>query len=453
LHALSAVKCAQQQIREEVNMLTRYNRRQALVLMGASGAAALTRSADAADFNWKRYSGTRLRFMVSTHPWTEWANKELAGLEAATGIKVDWEILYEDQFRQKLPLTLRSDPGAIDGFFTLPSWDAAAFSRAKWYQPLDNYITSELTAPDWDFADFFPNILKIHSVGGEQIGVPITIELQTLFYNKSMLQAKQIAVPRTLDDMLVAAKALDDRKNGVAGYVTRGDGVQAVYTIAPYLFAFGGRWLDDQGKPELASQAFIKALSFYGEILRAAGPPNIVGMQWKSTYPLFQQARAAMFTDATNFLAYFKDPGQSKIVDQLGVASLPAGPAGGRSTVISWGPAIAASSKNKEAAWYVIQYLTSKSMSAQATKVTHLPPPRQSVYNSEVFTTSVPADMIAAVKEEIPNAVPNGANPLVVPVPEVRAAIGAAIVAVLQGGNAEKAANDAQKQVVEILKG
>src|SRR5262249_34591398 len=153
---------------------------------------------------------------------------------------------------------------------------------------------------------------------------------------------------------------LDDRKNGVAGYVTRGDGVQAVYTIAPFLFAFGGRWLDDKGAPELGSAAFVSTLKFYAEILRAAGPPNIVGMQWKSSFPLFQQARAAMFTDATNFLAYFKDPAQSKIVDSVGVAALPGGPAGSHSTVISWGPAIAASSQKKEAAWYVIQYLTSK---------------------------------------------------------------------------------------------
>jgi multiple sugar transport system substrate-binding protein len=428
-----------------------YSRRDALAVIAS--ATTFAPAVRAADFDWKRYNGIQVRFMVSTHPWTEWAQKQLASLEAATGIKVGWEILYEDQFRQKLPLTLRSDPGAVDGFFTLPSWDAAAFSRAKWYQPLDPFIKSDLTAPDWDYADFFPNILKIHSAGGEQVGIPITIELQTLFFNKSMVAAKQVRIPKTLDEMLAAAKALDDRKNGIAGYVTRGDGVQAVYTIAPFLFAFGGRWLDEKGEPELASPAFISALKFYGEILRAAGPPNIVGMQWKSSYPLFQQGRAAMFTDATNFLAYFKDPNQSKIVDQIGVAPLPAGPSGSHSTVISWGPAIAASSRKKEAAWYVIQYLTSKAMSAAATEATHLPPSRQSVYNGNVFVKSVPQDMIEAIKQGIPTAVPNGANPLVVQVPEVRAAIGTAIVTVLQGGNAEAAANDAQKRVLQILKG
>ncbi len=88
-----------------------------------------------------------------------------------------------------------------------------------------------------------------------------------------------------------------------------------------------------------------------------------------------------------------------------------------------------------------------------STQATHLPPSRQSVYNSDVYTNSVPPDMIAATKVEIPNAVPNGANPLVVPVPEMRAAIGEAITAVLQGKDAKAAADAMQKQAMQILNG
>ena len=421
--------------------------------LGLAGAAAVMRHARGAAFDWKQHSGASLHFMVSVHPWTDWAQKQLPALEADTGIKVNWEILYEDQLRQKLPLTLRSDPGAVDGFFTLPSWDATAFNRAKWYTPLDNLIHSDATAPDWDFADFFPNIAKIHVIDGEQIGVPITIELQALFYNKAMLAAKQLSPPTTLDALMDSAAKLKDAAQDVSGVVTRGDGVQAVYTFSPFLFAFGGRWQDDKGNPELGSAAMVKALKYYGDLLRAAGPPNILGMQWKTTYPLFQQARAAMFIDATNFLTYFKDPSQSRVVDQVAVAPLPAGPGGAHSTVISWGPAIAASSKQQAATWTAIQWLTSKKMMIASTQTTHLPPSRQSIYNSDVYTQSVPPDMIQATKLEIPNAVPNGANPLVVPVPEVRAAIGEAIVAALQGGDAEKAANAMQKQVIQILNG
>jgi ABC-type glycerol-3-phosphate transport system substrate-binding protein len=101
----------------------------------------------------------------------------------------------------------------------------------------------------------------------------------------------------------------------------------------------------------------------------------------------------------------------------------------------------------------LIQYLTTKQMAASALEATHMPPSRQSVYNSEIYTKSVPADLVAATKAEIATAVPNGTNPVVVPVPEVRAAIGTAVVAVLQGRDAREAAETAQKEVVKILKG
>ena len=139
-------------------MTTRLSRR---TLLTAAALAPMAAPASAAGFDWKRFNGSQVRFMVSVHPWTEWAQKQLPALEAETGIKVNLEILYEDQLRQKLPLTLRSDPGAVDGFFTLPSWDGAAFSRARWYAPIEPLISSEFTSPDWDFADFFPNILNI----------------------------------------------------------------------------------------------------------------------------------------------------------------------------------------------------------------------------------------------------------------------------------------------------
>jgi multiple sugar transport system substrate-binding protein len=431
-------------------MSTRLTRR---AMLAAVAAAPIAGAASAAGFDWKRFNGSQLRFMVSVHPWTEWAQKQLPALEAETGIKVNLEILYEDQLRQKLPLTLRSDPGAVDAFFTLPSWDGAAFSRARWYAPLEPLIGSELTDPDWDFADFYPNILNIHRLNGQLLGIPISTEVQALFYNKAMLQAKGIAPPATLDTLMAAAKGLNDPAGNVAGFVTRGDGVQALYTFAPFLFAYGGRWLDEKGMPELASAPFVNALKYYSEILRTAGPPNILGMQWKTTYPLFQQERAAMFADAVNFLAYFRDAAQSRIVDKVGMMPVPAGPAGSHSTVIAWGPAIAASSKKQQAAWYAIQWLTSKRNMVAASVATTLPSSRKSVFADEAYVKAVPPEVIRIVQDQVPNAVPNGANPLVVQVPETRAAIGQAIVAALRGEDVTKAANEAQKQVVAILNG
>ena len=252
---------------------------------------------------------------------------------------------------------------------------------------------------------------------------------------------------------MAAAKGLNDPAGNVAGFVTRGDGVQARLYLAPFLFAYGGRWLDEKGDAGAGERAFVNALKYYSEILRTAGPPNILGMQWKTTYPLFQQERAAMFADAVNFLAYFRDAAQSRIVDKVGMMPVPAGPAGSHSTVIAWGPAIAASSKKQQAAWYAIQWLTSKRNMVAASVATTLPSSRKSVFADEAYVKAVPPEVIKIVQDQVPNAVPNGANPLVVQVPETRAAIGQAIVAALRGEDVTKAANEAQKQVVAILNG
>jgi multiple sugar transport system substrate-binding protein len=160
-----------------------------------------------------------------------------------------------------------------------------------------------------------------------------------------------------------------------------------------------------------------------------------------------------MFGDAVNFLAYFRDASQSRIVDKVGMVPVPAGPSGSHSTVIAWGPAIAASSKKQQAAWYAIQWLTSKKNMVAASVATTLPSSRKSVFADEAYVKAAPPEVIKIVQDQVPNAVPNGANPLVVQVPETRAAIGQAIVAALRGEDVTKAANEAQKQVVAILNG
>jgi len=424
-------------------------------MIAASGVGVLARrpvptAQAASSFNWRRFAGTQIHFVMDTQAWTEVMTKRIPDFESLTGIKVNWEVLTEAQIRQKLPLTLRSDPESVDGFWTLPSFDMVAFSKAACYEPLDKYIQSkDLTHPDFVFHDFFPTVRKIAQWRGVQIGIPAWTELQLLFYNKQMLAEKNVAVPRTLDEFAAAAKILHDPGRNVAGYVSRGQARQAVYTLAPFVFAYGGRWQDAQGHPQLDGEGFIKGLSFYGNTLRLYGPPNIVGMEFSTAEEIFAQGRAAMFTDGAGFLFTFEDPSKSKIVGNVGVAPLPAGPAGIRSTLLSWSLAINSKSRKKEATWYLIQFLTSKE-SQKLIAAAFVPPTRQSVWHAP---GAMRKDFLDAQEKEIPTAVPNGANPLVVQVPEVRDAIGEAIITVLQGGDARAAALKAQREVLRIVGG
>lgn len=420
---------------------------------GTSTPAAKPAAAASSKFDWKRFSGTKLRFMNNTHDWsTDIVPKALPEFQKLTGIKVQWEVLPENQFRQKLTLELRSNPESVDGFMSLTSWDGEAFYQSGWYEPIEKYVQpSELTSPDFDFDDFFPNTLKIATVHDTLIGVPLYPEVQMLYYNKEKFEQKGLKVPETIQEFVATAEKMHDKNANFAGYVSRGDGIQAVYTLAPFVFAMGGQWLDEKGRPELTSGAFVKALDIYGSTLHKYGPPGIAGMQWAQAIVVFDQGNAAMFSDSSNFVSTFEDPKKSKIAGKVGYAMLPKGPAGVHSTLISWALSICPKSKNKEATWYLIQWLASKEMVARQAK-SKIPVARRSVWNGGDFQSAMPRGWLDVFNKEIPTAAVNQANPLVVQVPETRDAIGKAIVSVIQGGDARAAAEKAQADCLRILK-
>jgi multiple sugar transport system substrate-binding protein len=409
--------------------------------------------ARADSFNWKRFSGSRVRFLLDAHDWsTDLVPAHLLEFEKLTGIKVDWQVYPEDQFRQKLTLDLRSDPQSVDGYMSLTSWDGEAFAAAGWYEPIAKYVGSpSLTNPHFDIKDFFPNTLKIATVNGTLIGVPLYPEVQLLYYDKEKFAKAGVGVPKTVEQFVAAAKKLYDKNAEVAGYVSRGEGLQAVYTIAPFLFAEGGQWLDDKGRPMLDSEPFIRALEVYGGTLHRYGPPGIAGMSWSQAVIVFGQGRGAMFTDSSNFVSTLEDPKKSRLAGKVGYAMLPRGPAGRHSTLISWALSINAKSAHKEAAWYVIQWLVSTSMEREMAK-RKIPVARQSVWNGPDFQKLMPKGWLDGFVNELPGAAVNQANPLVVPVPEVRDAIGKAIVSTIEGSNPRPAAQEAQKEVLQILK-
>lgn len=422
----------------------------------AAGAALVSMPAvagAAGAFNWKQFAGTSVRFMLDAHDWsTDLVPAHMPEFEKLSGIKVAWEVYPEDQFRQKLTLALRSDPESVDGYMSLTSWDGEAFWAAGWYEPIEKYAASaELTDPQFDIKDFFPNTLKIATVHDTLIGIPLYPEVQLLYYDKERFAKAGLAAPQTIAEFIAAAKKLYDKNANVAGYVSRGEGLQAVYTIAPFLFAEGGKWLDAKGRPMLDSDAFVKALQVYGGTLHDYGPPGIGGMSWSQATTVFAQGRSAMMTDSSNFVSTLEDPKKSKLAGRVGYATVPSGPADAHSTLISWALSIGSKSRHKEAAWYLIQWLVSKGMEAEMAK-RKIPVARQSVWNGADYQKLMPKDWLDGFVKELPNAAVNQANPLVIPVPQVRDAIGKAIVSAIQGGDAKAAAHQAQKEVLQILK-
>jgi multiple sugar transport system substrate-binding protein len=404
-------------------------------------------------FDWKRFSGKQVRFLVNSHDWTnEIIRPAIPEFEQLTGIKVAWEIYPEDQFRQKLAVEMVSGSGSVDGFMSLTSWDGLRFLKAGWYEPIQKYIANPaLTSPQFGFDDFFPNTRQIATVNGQLIGVPLYPEVQLLYYRKDVFKAKNMAVPQTMEEWEEAAKKLTDKANNFYGFVSRGKRSAAVYTLAPFIFNFGGQWLDKDGQPALTSPAAVKGLDTYGRMLRESGPPGVVNVHTYEVVDLMSQGRVAMASDSSNWVSSFENPSKSKVAGQLGYARIPRGPAGSHTPIISWAISVSAQSKNKEAAWYFVQWATSREMVLRQAKA-KIPVARESAWKSPEFQGSLPKEWLAAFQATLPDGYPNQANPVVVAVPETRDVIGAAIVAAIEGQPAKDAADKAQKAVAEIIK-
>src|SRR5499433_1188550 len=161
-------------------------------------------------FDWKRFNGKQIRFLVNSHDWTnEIIRPALPEFEQLTGIKVAWEIFPEDQFRQKLAVEMVSGSGSVDGVMFLTSWNGLRFLKAGWYEPIEKYVKNPaLTSPQFLFEDFFPNTRQIATVNGQLIGVPLYPEVELLYYRKDVFKAKNVAVPQTMEEWEEAAKKL-----------------------------------------------------------------------------------------------------------------------------------------------------------------------------------------------------------------------------------------------------
>jgi multiple sugar transport system substrate-binding protein len=118
-------------------------------------------------------------------------------------------------------------------------------------------------------------------------------------------------------------------------------------------------------------------------------------------------------------------------------------------SVTSWGLAIAAGSKKKDAAWEFVKWATSKDTTIKTQSVGSVPSARSSVWESPEGAAKFSADWIAAAKASA--AGKSYDRPLVVQVGKARDIIGSAIVAAIEGKNVEAAARDANQQFQALL--
>lgn len=424
------------------------------IALGACGTPAAPTAQPAAQqpaaatFDWMAYKGKEIRVLIARHPWADNIVPFIPDFEKATGIKVNLEQLPETDMRTKVGIELQGGASSLDVFMTQTGQEGLKYAKAGWYEPLDKFVNDpKMTAPDYDSKDFIPLLVKANTLNGQFVGIPVQYESTTLFYRKDLFDQKGLKPPATLDELMAAAKAFHDPAKDFYGFTARGNGSTAVTQFSPVMYASGADWQDKDGNASLNTPNAVKAFQFWGDILRNYGPPGAVSFGHPEARAIFMQGKAAMYMDASVFVSETEDPTKSQVVGKVGYALAP----GGKPYLSpAWAVAIPKASKNKEAAWYFIQYMTTKDK-VLATQMKKVAGGRLSAQNNLEAQKAFPADWVTTFNKSIEVGVPYD-RPVVVDVPEARNIVGRIIVAAIQGTDVKAAADKAQTEFAELLK-
>ena len=394
------------------------------------------------------YAGTQIRVIAANHPWNEALQRIIPEFEAASGITIRLESYFEDQLSQRLQIGLTGGTAEADVFMFRPLQEGLLFEQNGWVADLSEFAANDA---QWNLADWQPGPMGTVTSGEVLFGIPIVTERQALYYRKDLLEEAGIEVPQTLDELAAAVEALHDPDNGLYGIVLRGQRSAAVTQFSSFLYSFGGEWIDEEGNSAVGSPEAIEAYQFYGDLLRNYGPPGTLNMSWPQAIAVFAQGQAAFYLDADILYTNVTNPEASLVVDSVGFAPFPEGPAGRRPySVTSWALGMNSESENKEAAWEFMLCATSPDIVARMQSEFGQSGARASVWASPEGLGGFPEDLANAI-------VVNGETgvgfdrPRVIRVGEARDIVGQPIVTAIEGGDVASAAEEADGSFQEFL--
>ena len=370
-------------------------------------------------FDWRRFAGSSITVIISEHPVTDGMRTVLDQFTAETGINVTIDAMAENLYFDRMELALRAPQGVADVYFV--PMDSTAFTQ--WsnglMKSLSPYLNDPtMTSPDYDLADFPEGFLVATqyppgSPEAENYAIPVSFEAYILFYNKELVdQYLGGVVPQTMPELIAAAKTISEASGGtIAGAVMRGIRSHTIMdTVTGMVFNEvadelqmtlpGNIWFDgDWTAPRLTDPRIYTGLADYAGMMQA-GPINIQALDWPDASLLFQQGRAAFFIDASLFGPGFEDEDNSLVAGITGYAPLPprAEGAPSRTGHWMWGLGIPANAQNPDAAWYFIQWMTSKQVEPLIAAL-HGGAARMSTWENSAYTDTLNPEYVATVQE------------------------------------------------------
>ncbi len=370
------------------------------VLVNAAATEALAQNG----FDWKKHNGTSIKLLLNKHPYTDAMIANLENFKALTGMDVQYDVFPEDVYFDKVTAALSSGSSEYDAFMT-GAYMTWTYGPAGWCDDLNEFIhDADKTNPDYNWEDVLEGVRKSCAWNGRPGGalgsddakqwcIPLAYEQNNLTYNKRIFDANGLAVPTNMDELMGTAAAAGAAIDGGYGIGVRGSRSWA--TIHPGFLSgytnFGQVDLNvgADGKLTAAMNTDVSKdfHSKWVKMIQDSGAPDWSTHTWYQVGTDVGSGKSAMMFDA-DILGYFMNgPGNAE-AGNLAFSAFKANPDAAAPTpnIWIWSMSMSSFSKQKDAAWYFLQWVTGPEHDLfGAREMDLVNPARSSVWADEMF--------------------------------------------------------------------
>lgn len=325
--------------------------------------------------------------------------------KANPGVKINLEFVPYEGLHDKTTLAQGAGSGYDVVLFDV-IWPAE-FAENKVLLDVTDRVTPEMKD------GVLPGAWTTVEYQNKRYGLPWILDTKYLFYNTEILQKAGIAnPPKTWAELLDQAKIIKDKK--LAEFPIVWSWAQAEAAICDYttlIAAYGGEFLDADGKPAFQNGGGVDALAYMVDSMdQGLSNPNSKEYLEEDVRRVFSSGEAAFALNWTYMYNMANDPKESKIVGKVGVVPAPgvAGKSEASAVNGSMGLGITSTSQHPDDAWKYIAFMTSQAEQEKFAKLS-LPIWADS-YSSPAVTTGQEA-LVAAAKTSLGLMYPRPTTP------------------------------------------
>lgn len=328
-----------------------------------------------------------------------------AFMKANPDIKVNLEFVPYEGLHDKTVLAQGSGGGYDVALFDV-IWPAEYATNKVLVDVSDRITNDERKA-------VLPGAWTTVQYKGKYYGMPWILDTKYLFYNKGMLDKAGIKTPpKTWDELSADAKIIKDKgivTNPIAWSWSQAEA--AICDYATLVSAYGGKFLDDNGKPAFQTGGGLDALKYMVSSYNSGlSNPNSKEFLEEDVRKVFENGDAAFALNWTYMYNMANNPKESKVAGKVGV--VPAPGVEGKSQVSavngSMGLGITTTSQHQDEAWKYITFMTSQAVQNQYAKLSL--PIWASSYNDPAVTTGQ-EELIGAAKQSLAAMFPRPTTP------------------------------------------